>query len=111
MINVRLYRPFSNEHLLRAIPTSVKRIAVLDRTKEIGASGEPLYQDVVPRSRRQSAMARDRRDAKSHRWPLRPVVQGVHAGHGQAVFDELSKDTAEESFHDRYQGRRHSHKS
>ena len=47
MINVRLYRPFSAEHLLAALPESVKSIAVLDRTKEIGANGEPLYQDVV----------------------------------------------------------------
>ncbi len=47
MINVRLYRPFSNKHLLAAIPATAKSIAVLDRTKEIGASGEPLYQDVV----------------------------------------------------------------
>ena len=47
MINVRLYRPFSNAHLLAALPPSVKSIAVLDRTKEVGASGEPLYQDVV----------------------------------------------------------------
>ncbi len=47
MINVRLYRPFSNEHLLAALPAATLRVAVLDRTKEIGASGEPLYQDVV----------------------------------------------------------------
>ena len=47
MINVRLYRPFSSEHLLAAIPKSATRIGVLDRTKEIGASGEPLYQDVI----------------------------------------------------------------
>ena len=47
MINVRLFRPFSAEHLLAALPASVKSIAVLDRTKEPGASGEPLYQDVV----------------------------------------------------------------
>ena len=47
MINVRLYRPFSNEHLLSALPRSATKIAVLDRTKEIGASGEPLYQDIV----------------------------------------------------------------
>jgi len=47
LINVRLYRPFSAKHLLDAIPTSVRSIAVLDRTKEIGASGEPLYQDIV----------------------------------------------------------------
>ena len=46
MIKVRLYRPFSVEHFIKAIPSSVKSIAVLDRTKEPGAIGEPLYQDV-----------------------------------------------------------------
>ena len=44
---VRLYRPFSLEHFVKALPTSVKSIAVLDRTKEPGASGEPLYLDIV----------------------------------------------------------------
>jgi len=47
VVNVRLFRPFSAEHLLAAIPESVRSIAVLDRTKEIGASGEPLYLDVI----------------------------------------------------------------
>ncbi|OGO40631.1 MAG: pyruvate:ferredoxin (flavodoxin) oxidoreductase [Chloroflexi bacterium RBG_16_58_14] len=47
VIKVRLYRPFSNEALLKAIPSTVKRIAVLDRTKEPGSAGEPLYLDVV----------------------------------------------------------------
>jgi pyruvate-ferredoxin/flavodoxin oxidoreductase len=47
VIKVRLYRPFSNEHLLRALPNTVKTVAVLDRTKEPGAPGEPLYMDVV----------------------------------------------------------------
>ena len=46
MISVHLYRPFSVKHLLAAIPSTVKRIAVLDRTKEPGAEGEPLYLDV-----------------------------------------------------------------
>ena len=46
MIAVHLYRPFSVKHLLAAVPKSVKRIAVLDRTKEPGAEGEPLYLDV-----------------------------------------------------------------
>ncbi len=46
IVKVHLYRPFSIEHLLRAIPESAKKIAVLDRTKEPGALGEPLYQDV-----------------------------------------------------------------
>ncbi len=47
MIKVRLYRPFSTEHLVAALPKSVKSIAVLDRTKEPGAAGEPLYEDVL----------------------------------------------------------------
>ena len=47
LIQVRLYRPFSSEHLLAALPETVKSIAVLDRTKEPGANGEPMYQDVV----------------------------------------------------------------
>jgi len=47
VVIVRLYRPFSNEHLLEVIPTTVKKIAVLDRTKEPGAAGDPLYLDVV----------------------------------------------------------------
>ena len=46
MVAVHLYRPFSVKHLLAAIPKTVKRIAVLDRTKEPGAEGEPLYLDV-----------------------------------------------------------------
>lgn len=47
LINVRLYRPFSNKHLIEALPKSVEHITVLDRTKEPGAAGEPLYLDVV----------------------------------------------------------------
>ncbi len=45
-VQVHLYRPFSAEHLLRALPASVRRIAVLDRCKEPGSAGEPLYEDV-----------------------------------------------------------------
>ncbi len=47
VIKVRLYRPFSNQHLLNALPKTIKTVAVLDRTKEPGAAGEPLYLDVV----------------------------------------------------------------
>ena len=47
MIAVRLYRPFSIKHFVDAIPSTVKKITVLDRTKEPGALGEPLYLDVV----------------------------------------------------------------
>jgi len=47
MIMVRLYRPFSVAHLLAALPASVRAIAALDRTKEPGSVGEPLYLDVT----------------------------------------------------------------
>ena len=98
MINVRLYRPFSNEHLLAAIPASTKRLAVLDRTKEIGASGEPLYQDVI------TALA----EAVSE--GLRPEMPKLIGGrYGlsskeftpamvKAVFDELGKDHPKNHF-------------
>lgn len=46
LIKVRLYRPFSEEHFLKVLPKTVKKIAVLDRTKEPGALGEPLYEDI-----------------------------------------------------------------
>ncbi len=47
LVKVRLYRPFSLKHLMEALPATVKKISVLDRTKEPGATGEPLYLDVV----------------------------------------------------------------
>ncbi len=47
LVKVRLYRPFSAKHLIDAIPDTVKKISVLDRTKEAGSIGEPLYLDVV----------------------------------------------------------------
>ena len=47
LLEVHLYRPFSSKYFLKALPKSVKKIAVLDRTKEAGSAGEPLYLDVV----------------------------------------------------------------
>ena len=47
LLKVHLYRPFSVEHFLEALPATAKKIAVLDRTKESGSAGEPLYLDVV----------------------------------------------------------------
>jgi len=92
VLRVRLFRPFSTELLLEALPASVRRIAVLDRTKEPGAVGEPLYQDVVSalweRSQRDSAAAR-------------PLVIGGRYGLSskeftpamvKAVYDELARE-------------------
>ncbi|MCJ7715299.1 MAG: pyruvate:ferredoxin (flavodoxin) oxidoreductase, partial [Anaerolineales bacterium] len=47
VVRVRLYRPFSMKHLMEALPATTRVVAVLDRTKEPGAAGEPLYQDVI----------------------------------------------------------------
>ncbi len=87
VVSVHLYRPFSVKHFLNAIPKTVKKIAVLDRTKESGAVGEPLYTDV-------KAAFYDVAD--------KPVIIGGRYGLGGkdttpdqllAVFDELKKDS------------------
>ncbi len=93
VLKVRLYRPFSAIHFVRALPATVKHIAVLDRTKEPGALGEPLYQDVV------TAIAEC---LDSARTPFKffPRIIGGRYGLGskeftpamvQAVFAELSE--------------------
>ena len=98
MVNVRLYRPFSAQHLLDALPASVRSIAVLDRTKEPGASGEPLYQDVVTALAEACAVGR---------LAGMPRVIGGRYGLSskeftpamvKAVFDELKKDAPKNHF-------------
>jgi pyruvate-ferredoxin/flavodoxin oxidoreductase len=98
VINVRLFRPFSTEHLLGALPRSVKSIAVLDRTKEIGASGEPLYQDVV------TSLAEATADGQIDRLPR--IIGGRYGLSSKeftpamvkAVFEELAKDEPKNHF-------------
>ena len=89
---VRLYRPFPTEHLLDALPTTVRKIAVLDRTKEPGSGGEPLFLDVS--SAVGESVARGDRD-------VMPVLVGGRYGlsskeftpaMAKAVYDELAKD-------------------
>ena len=79
LLKVRLYRPFPTEHLVRALPPTVRSIAVLDRTKEPGATGEPLLLDVI--ATLHDAMDTDaaavRAGAARDRRALRPVVEGV----------------------------------
>lgn len=92
LIKVRLYRPFSYEKLLAEIPKTVKKIAVLDKTKEPGASGEPLYLDVLK-------AVSEMEDA--------PVVVGGRFGLGSkdpypshiaAVYENLCKDNPKNRF-------------
>ncbi len=96
-LQVLLYRPFSVEHFLAALPASVKSIAVLDRCKEPGGTGEPLYQDVV------TALA----TAAGNGERTMPRVIGgryglsskeFHPGMAKAVFDELTKKAATNGF-------------
>ncbi len=79
VVKVRLYRPFSTPHLLKALPKSVKKIAVLDRTKEPGALGEPLYLDV--RSAIGEAMARGEAGFEDY-----PLIVGGRYGLGSKEF-------------------------
>ena len=100
LLKVRLYRPLSVERLVAALPRSVKAIAVLDRTKEPGSAGEPLYQDVITAIAEQTASC----TAES---ALAPRVIGGRYGLGskeftpamvKAVFDELNEDGPKNHF-------------
>ncbi|MCW8888547.1 MAG: pyruvate:ferredoxin (flavodoxin) oxidoreductase, partial [Gammaproteobacteria bacterium] len=98
LIIVRLFRPFSREHLIAALPKTVKSITVLDRTKEIGATGEPLYQDVV------TALSKSVANGDIDAMPR--VVGGRYGLSSKeftpamikAVFDELDKERPKNHF-------------
>lgn len=92
LLKVRLYRPFSEKHFLNALPLSVKKIAVLDRTKENGSLGEPLYLDVA------TAFQEEKRDV---------LVVGGRYGLGskeftptmvKTVFDHLNTEECKNHF-------------
>ena len=94
VIAVRLYRPFSVKDLVKALPATVKKIAVLDRTKEPGSAGEPLFVDVV------SAINEAITDGYAP-FDKMPVIRGGRYGMGskdftpamvKGVFDEMKKD-------------------
>ena len=100
VLKVRLYRPFEPEAMLAALPATVKKIAVLDRNKEPGADGEPLYKDVLV------AIAEAFGAGKSHFATLPRVIGGRYGlsskeftpGMIKAVFDELSKPLPKTQF-------------
>ncbi len=71
VVRVRLYRPFSTEHLFKVLPRTVDKIAVLDRTKEPGANGEPLYKDIT------TEMAQAYAGGK---WDKMPLIIGGRYG-------------------------------
>jgi pyruvate-ferredoxin/flavodoxin oxidoreductase len=97
-LNVRLFRPFSAEAFAGSLPATTARVAVLDRTKEPGAPGEPLYEDVV------TALAER---VAAGQVPRMPTVIGGRYGlsskefdppMAKAVFDELAKDEPKNHF-------------
>jgi len=93
IVKVRLYRPFAADELLKAIPATAKHIAVLDRTKEPGADGEPLYKDVI------TAFAESFTSGAGTLTAMPIVVGGRYGlsskeftpGMIKGVFDELKK--------------------
>ena len=100
VLKVRLYRPFDGKRFVEALPPFVRKIAVLDRTKEPGATGEPLYQDVVTALMEETAVGR------SH---LKTVPQVFTGRYGlsskeftpamvKAVFDNLSSPSPKNHF-------------
>lgn len=98
VVQIRLFRPFSMQHLLAAIPASVKKIAVLDRCKEPGAAGEPMYQDVI------TALVEGQSQGL---WAQLPLVVGGRYGLSskeftpgmvKGIFDELKKDLPKNHF-------------
>ncbi len=100
LLKIRLYRPFSMKHFIEALPKTVKAICVLDRTKEPGAAGEPVYQDVV------TALAEVRAEGTSA-FATEPKVVGGRYGLSskeftpamvKAVFDELDKPKSKNHF-------------
>ena len=100
LIKVRLFRPFSVEHFIRSMPKSVKKIAVLDRTKEPGSIGEPLYLDI------RTAIGETMAD-KTAPFKGYPVCVGGRYGLGskefspamvKAVFDNLDREEPKNHF-------------
>jgi pyruvate-ferredoxin/flavodoxin oxidoreductase len=98
VLQVRLYRPFALDQFIQSIPASVKSIAVLDRTKESGASGEPMYQDVL------STLVEALQQGKIKTLPN--IVGGRYGLSSKeftpamvkAVYDELKKDHPKNGF-------------
>jgi pyruvate-ferredoxin/flavodoxin oxidoreductase len=100
LVKVRLYRPFSTKHLLEALPKTVEKIAVLDRTKEPGSIGEPLYLDVV------TGIAEAMNSSNAPYAKMPKIVGGRYGLSSKeftpamvkAVFDNLKKDEPKNHF-------------
>ncbi|MEK7749228.1 MAG: pyruvate:ferredoxin (flavodoxin) oxidoreductase, partial [Bacteroidota bacterium] len=99
LLKVRLFRPFSIQHFIEALPTSVKKIAVLDRVKEPGATGEPLYTDVV------TSLSEGLRTSGA-RFKMPTVIGGRYGLSSkeftpamvEGIFEELKKESPKNHF-------------
>jgi pyruvate-ferredoxin/flavodoxin oxidoreductase len=100
LIKVRLFRPFSMNHLIDSIPQTVKGIAVLDRTKEPGSTGEPLYNDIL-------AAIQENRTESWKQFDQEPKIINGRYGLSskeftppmiQSIFDELNKEKPKNHF-------------
>lgn len=92
LVSVHLYRPFSAKHFLSALPDTVRRLAVLDRTKEPGAVGEPLYQDICAIYKEQGSSV----EIVGGRYGL--SSKDTTPGQILAVFDNLKQKTPKNNF-------------
>ena len=106
VVQLRLYRPFPAEALLAAIPASARRVAVLDRTKEPGSLGEPLFLDVLGALAEAHGAGDPGDHADGHRRPLRALVEGVHPRDGGRGLRRAQPRSAATPFHRRHQRRR-----
>jgi pyruvate-ferredoxin/flavodoxin oxidoreductase len=96
LVKVRLYRPFSAEHFAKSLPATVNKIAVLDRTKEPGAAGEPLYVDAVTAINEAWDEARPRPRIVGGRYGL--SSKEFTPAMVKAIFDELLKERPKNHF-------------
>ncbi|MBN2185588.1 MAG: pyruvate:ferredoxin (flavodoxin) oxidoreductase [Candidatus Krumholzibacteriota bacterium] len=100
LLMVRLYRPFSLKHFINAIPSSVKAICTLDRTKEPGSLGEPLYEDIV------TALNEDKEFSAGHFNTVPSIIGGRYGlsskeftpGMVIGVFDNMALETPKNHF-------------
>ena len=107
LLKLRLFRPFPADAFLAALPNTVRAISVLDRTKEPGSLGEPLYMDVVTAFAELSEKERsDARMAADDWRALRAFLQGIHSRDGEGRVRRIENGKAKKSFHHRHSGRR-----
>ena len=109
VVTVRLYRPFPADAVLAALPATARRVAVLDRTKEPGSLGEPLFLDMLGALAEATRRGNAGGHAGGHRRPVRAVLQGVHPGHGRGRLRRPGRGPPQAALHHRHHRRRQRH--